>query len=67
MRDGLEIGVQDGAFGVEGLAVAIRAGGGWVKALSELVLSLGRSMRLAFEDQDLVLEQCVVNDRKVGV
>ena len=44
VRDRLEIRVQDGALGVERLAVAVRGLGGRVEALRQLVLRLGRGV-----------------------
>lgn len=40
VRDGFQVGVQDAAFGVEGLAVAV-AGGGGVEAVGQFVLGFG--------------------------
>lgn len=40
MRDGFQVWVQDAAFGVEGLAVAV-AGGGGVESVGQFVLGFG--------------------------
>ena len=40
VRDGLQVGVEDAAFGIQGFAVAVAVGGG-VEALRELVLGFG--------------------------
>lgn len=48
--DRLEVRVQDGALGIEGLAVAVGALGGRVEALGELVLGLGGGVGLVLDD-----------------
>lgn len=67
VRDGLEVRMQDGALRVDGLAVAVRGGSGRVEALRELVLRLGRRVGLVLYDEDLVGEEGVMEDSKVGI
>ena len=66
VRDGLQVGVQNGLLGIECLAVAVRVAGR-IKALGELELLLRRDVTLVGEDEDLVLEQGVADGVKVGV
>lgn len=58
--------MQDRAFGIDGLAMAVRCASR-VKAASELELGLGREMALILEHKDLVLEQSIVNDFDFGI
>lgn len=62
----LEIRVQDGPLGVDGLPMTVRVGHG-VEAPGELILSLGGHMALVLEDQDLVVEESITDDSKVGI
>lgn len=64
--DGFEIGVENGALGVEGLAVAVGGGGG-VKAVGEFELGFGGNVGLVLEDDDLVGEEGVADYVKVGI
>lgn len=66
MGDGLEVGVEDAALGVEGLAVAVGGGGG-VEALGEFELGLWRDVGLVLEDDHLVGEEGGADHVKVGV
>ena len=52
--NGLQVRVQDGLLGVEGLAMTVGGGGG-VEEAGKFVLGLWREGLLAFEDDDLVL------------
>jgi hypothetical protein len=67
VRHRLEVRVQDGALRVDRLAVAVARGGSRVEALRELVLGLGRGVRLVLEDEHLVGEEGVAEDGEVGV
>lgn len=58
VRDGFEIRVKNGAFGVYGFAVAVGACCFGIEALGEFILSLGRYMALVFEYKDLMGEEC---------
>jgi hypothetical protein len=65
-RDRLEIRVQYRTLSVEGLSVAVR-GSARVEALGEFKLSLGASMALVLEHEDLVVEESITDDGKVGI
>lgn len=64
--DGLEVRVEDGALGVDDLAVAVRGGEG-VEAVGEVELGLGGRVGLVLEDKDLMLEESGANEVKVGI
>ena len=49
--------MEDAAFCVEGLAVAVAVGGG-VEAVGQFVLCFGGETVLVFEEDDLVLVEC---------
>ena len=66
VRDGLEIRVQDAAFGVEGLAVAV-ADGGWVEAMGQVELGFGGAGGLVLEDDYVGFVECVADDGEVMV
>lgn len=59
--------MEDGTLCVNGLAVAVGGGGGRVKTLREVVLCFGRSMGLVLDDENLMGEECVVKDGKIGI
>lgn len=65
VRDGLEIRVQNGAFGVEGLAVAI-AGRRWVKEAGDFVLGFWCEGLLVLEEDDLVLVESFLDYFGIG-
>lgn len=65
--DGLEVWVEDGALGIEGLAVAVGALGERVEALREFVLGAGRDVVLRGDDDDLVGEDGGAKDGEVGI
>lgn len=67
MRDRLEVRVEDGPLGVQRLAVAVRARGLGVESLGDLVLRPGGDVALVPEDEDLVGEQGLTDDVKVGI
>jgi hypothetical protein len=67
MRDRLEVWVENGSLGVQRLAVTIRARSFGIKSLGDLILSLGREVALVLEDKDLVGEQGLTDDVKVGI
>lgn len=64
--DCFEVGVEDGAFGVYCFAMTIRGCEG-VEAVGELVLGAWGDVGLGFEDYDLVGEEGVTDEGKVGV
>ena len=64
--DGLEVWVQDAAFGVEGLAVAVADGGG-IEAVREVVLGFGGAGGLVFEDDDVLFVEGVADEGEVIV
>jgi hypothetical protein len=64
--DGLEVGVQDRALRVEGLAVAI-AGGGRVEEVREAELGGGGDVGLVLEDEDLVGEEGIADGLEGGI
>ena len=64
--DGLQIRVQDAAFGVEGFAMPVTLGL-WVKTPGELILGLWRAIGLAFEDDYLALIQSIVDKGEVRI
>lgn len=65
-RDCFEIRVQDRSLGVESLPVTVR-GSPRVEALGELKLSLGGDMALILEYENLVVEESIMYDSKVGI
>jgi hypothetical protein len=65
--DGLEVRVEDGFRRVEGLAVAVGAGGRGVEALREEVLVFRGGVALVLEDEYLAGEEGGAEDLKVGV
>jgi hypothetical protein len=67
MRNRLQIRVQDRAFCIQSLAVAIVGSGFRVKSLGEAVLGLGRDVRLIPDDENLMPEQSITKDIKVGI
>ncbi|CAG9936837.1 unnamed protein product [Clonostachys rosea f. rosea IK726] len=67
MRNRLQIRVQDRAFCIQSLAVAIVGSGFRVKSLGEAVLGLGRDVRLVPDDENLMSEQSITKDIKVGI
>lgn len=56
--DGFEVGMEDGALGVDGLAVAVGCGG-WVEPAGEGCLSLGGEALLFLDADDVVAVQSV--------
>ncbi len=59
--DGLEVWVEDAAFGVEGLAVAVADGGG-IEAVREVVLGFGGAGGLVLEDDDVLFVEGVADE-----
>lgn len=66
VRYGLEIRVQDAAFGIESLAVAVADGGG-VEAVGQFCLGFGRAGSLILEDDYVGFIECVADDGEVMV
>jgi hypothetical protein len=66
VRDGLQVGVEDAAFGVDRLAVAIVVGFR-VEAPGEFVLGLWGDFALVFEHHDVVVIQCVADGGELFV
>lgn len=66
LTDCLDIWVQNRAFGIGGLAVAIGCACG-IEASGELELGLGRDMALVLEHQDLVVEESITNDVELSI
>ena len=58
--------MQDAAFCIESLAVAV-ADGGRVKAVGKFCLGFGRARSLVLEDDYVGFVECVTNDREVMV
>lgn len=67
MRDRLEVWVENGSLGVQRLAMTIRARSFGVESLGDLILRLGREVALVLEDKDLMGEQGLTDDVKVGI
>ena len=67
VRDRLEVWVEDAAFGVEGLAVAVAGGGGGVEAVGELILGFGGARGLVLEDHNIGFVECVADQGEVIV
>jgi hypothetical protein len=66
VRNGLQVRVQNGTLGVQSLPMAVRGSGG-IKAVGEMELGLGSDMALVGKVENLVLEQGLSDDIKVGI
>lgn len=67
VRYGFQVRVQDRAFRVERLAVAIRACSIWVELLRDFILRLRRDVILVLEDQDLMFEKGIPDSFVLGI
>lgn len=66
VRYGFQIRVQDAAFGIECLAVAVADGGG-VEPVGQFCLGFGRAGSLILEDDDVRFIESVADDGEVMV
>lgn len=67
VRYGFQVRVQDRAFRVERLAVAIRACSIRVELLRDFILRLRRDVILVLEDQDLMFEKGIPDSFVLGI
>ena len=66
VRDRFQVWVEDGAFGIEGLAVAV-AFGGRVEALGELTLGFWGAVRLVLENDYGMTVECVSDESELVI
>ena len=66
VRDRLQIWVEYGSLTVDRLAVSVGGCRG-IEALCDMELRLWSYVRLVLEDQDLMMEQGIADDVKVGI
>lgn len=66
MGNGLQVGMENAALGIERLAVAVRRGSG-IEALREFELSLWGNAALVLENYDLVGVEGITDDFIVGI
>lgn len=67
MRDGLQVRMQDGTLCIDGLSMTIRAFGFRIEAASDFILGFGRDVALVLEDKNLIGEESLMDDIKVGI